>query len=87
MPPPADDLLLSVCFRPPKACITERGQKLTHFQLQSSLRNALSTFGAQSPQYLAIKYMVDEHAAKLALEGLDISTSNEQDSSSACASR
>jgi hypothetical protein len=86
MPPPTDDLLLSVCVRPPKS-LHQRDQKLTRFQLQSSLRNALSTFGAQSPQYLAIKYMVDEHAAKLALEGLDISTSNEQDSSNACASR
>jgi hypothetical protein len=84
MPPPADDLLLSVCFRP---SLHHRGQKLTRFQLQSSLRNALSTFGAQSPQYLAIKYMVDEHTAKLALEGLDISTSSGQDSSNAYASR
>jgi hypothetical protein len=60
---------------------------LTPAQLQSSLRNALSTFGAQSPQYLSIKYMVDEHAAKLALEGLDISAAGGRDSSSADASR
>ena len=42
-------------------------------QLQSSLRNALATFGADSTQYRNIKLMVDEYAAKLAMEGLSIS--------------
>ncbi|KAF2131401.1 hypothetical protein P153DRAFT_383512 [Dothidotthia symphoricarpi CBS 119687] len=44
--------------------------------LQSSLRNALSTFGPTSPQYLSIKLMVDEHVANLALQGLSISSSS-----------
>ncbi|OAL50709.1 hypothetical protein IQ07DRAFT_587361 [Pyrenochaeta sp. DS3sAY3a] len=42
--------------------------------LQSSLRNALSTFGPESTQYRNIKLMVDEYAAKLALESLSISS-------------
>ncbi|CAO2650432.1 Nn.00g017240.m01.CDS01 [Neocucurbitaria sp. VM-36] len=46
--------------------------------LQSSLRNALSTFGSNSPQYRNIKLMVDEHTAKLALESLSISSSEPQ---------
>ncbi|KAF1364688.1 hypothetical protein EJ07DRAFT_97050 [Lizonia empirigonia] len=46
--------------------------------LQSSLRNALSTFGPKSTQYLNIKYMVDEYMAKLALENLSLSSPNEQ---------
>jgi hypothetical protein len=44
-------------------------------QLQSSLRNALSSFGPKSTQYLDIKYMVDEYAAKLALENMSLSLS------------
>ncbi|KAF1939563.1 hypothetical protein EJ02DRAFT_456860 [Clathrospora elynae] len=43
--------------------------------LQSSLRNALATFGPNSTQYRNIKLMVDEHMAKLAMEGLSISSS------------
>lgn len=43
--------------------------------LQSSLRNALSTFGPESIQYRSIKLMVDEHMAKLALESLSIGSS------------
>ncbi|OCK79873.1 hypothetical protein K432DRAFT_57258 [Lepidopterella palustris CBS 459.81] len=35
-------------------------------QLQSSLRNALSTYGASSPQYHRIKAMVDEEVASAA---------------------
>ncbi|KAH7385660.1 hypothetical protein BKA66DRAFT_416391 [Pyrenochaeta sp. MPI-SDFR-AT-0127] len=46
--------------------------------LQSSLRNALSTFGPDSTQYRNIKLMVDEHTAKLALENLSISSSGSQ---------
>ncbi|KAF2631962.1 hypothetical protein BU25DRAFT_136726 [Macroventuria anomochaeta] len=46
--------------------------------LQSSLRNALSTFGPNSTQYLNIKYMIDEYVAKLALENLSLSSPNEQ---------
>ncbi|KAL6708519.1 hypothetical protein ACN47E_002782 [Coniothyrium glycines] len=41
--------------------------------LQASLRNALATFGSNSVQYHTIKLMVNEHMAKLALEGLSIS--------------
>jgi hypothetical protein len=51
---------------------------LTHNQLQSSLRNALATFGAESTQYRQIKYMVDELAVKIALEKMDLSTSGNQ---------
>ncbi|KAF2856330.1 hypothetical protein T440DRAFT_463671 [Plenodomus tracheiphilus IPT5] len=43
--------------------------------LQTSLRNALATFGPESTQYRSIKLMVDEHMAKLALEGLSIASS------------
>ncbi|KAH6614980.1 hypothetical protein C7974DRAFT_417191 [Boeremia exigua] len=46
--------------------------------LQSSLRNALATFGPGSSQYLTIKYMVDEYAAKLALENMSLSPSEGQ---------
>jgi len=42
--------------------------------LQTSLRNALSTFGPDSVQYQTIKLMVDEHLANLALEGLSITS-------------
>jgi hypothetical protein len=48
---------------------------LTTAQLQTSLRNALATFGANSAQYRDIKLIVDEYAAKLAMEGLSISSS------------
>lgn len=41
-------------------------------QLQSSLRNALATFGPDSVQYREIKFMVDEYAAGLALGGLSL---------------
>jgi hypothetical protein len=41
-------------------------------QLQSSMRNALATFGPASPQYIGIKYVVDEHMAKAALQGLSL---------------
>jgi hypothetical protein len=44
-------------------------------QLQSSLRNALATFGPTSSQYLYIKYMCDELETKLALDKFSISTS------------
>ena len=47
-------------------------------QLQSSLRNALATFGANSTQYRTIKLIVDEYEAKLAMEGLSISSSEPQ---------
>ncbi|KAA8625028.1 hypothetical protein PtrSN002B_010942 [Pyrenophora tritici-repentis] len=43
--------------------------------LQSSLRNVLATFGANSKQYRDIKLMVDEYTAKLAMERLSISSS------------
>lgn len=46
-------------------------------QLQSSLRNALASFGPDSKQYLMIKYMIDEYEAKLALEGMSLSMSDE----------
>ncbi|KAF1840838.1 uncharacterized protein K460DRAFT_410239 [Cucurbitaria berberidis CBS 394.84] len=42
--------------------------------LQSSLRNALSTFGPNSSQYRNIQLMVDEHMAKTALANLTISS-------------
>ncbi|KAJ4407618.1 hypothetical protein N0V91_003887 [Didymella pomorum] len=45
--------------------------------LQSSLRNALASFGPGSKQYLMIKYMIDEYEAKLALQGMSLSTSDE----------
>ncbi|KAF3049811.1 hypothetical protein E8E11_002710 [Didymella keratinophila] len=45
--------------------------------LQSSLRNALASFGPTSSQYLMIKYMIDEYEAKVALEGMSLSTPNE----------
>ncbi|KAB2101162.1 hypothetical protein AG0111_0g10394 [Alternaria gaisen] len=47
--------------------------------LQSSLRNALATFGANSTQYRTIKLIVDEYEAKLAMEGLSISSSKLQE--------
>ncbi|KAF2447840.1 hypothetical protein P171DRAFT_518870 [Karstenula rhodostoma CBS 690.94] len=40
--------------------------------LQSSLRNTLATFGPTSPQYISIKYVVDEHMAKAALQSLSL---------------
>ncbi|KAF2691276.1 hypothetical protein K458DRAFT_426620 [Lentithecium fluviatile CBS 122367] len=40
--------------------------------LESSLRNALATFGPSSQQYRSIKYMVDEQAAKIALRKLSL---------------
>jgi len=43
-------------------------------QLQSSLRNARATFGVTSAQYRDIKLIVDEYMAKLAMEGLSISS-------------
>jgi hypothetical protein len=48
-------------------------------QLQSSLRNALATFGANSTQYRTIKLIVDEYEAKLAMEGLSISSNEPQE--------
>ena len=47
-------------------------------QLQASLRNARATFGESSTQYRDIKLIVDEYAAKLAMEGLSISSSERQ---------
>ncbi|KAF2833216.1 hypothetical protein CC86DRAFT_365169 [Ophiobolus disseminans] len=46
--------------------------------LQSSLRNALATFGPTSSQYLNIKYMTDELATKIALDKLSISPNGAQ---------
>ncbi|EUC37626.1 hypothetical protein COCCADRAFT_1493 [Bipolaris zeicola 26-R-13] len=43
--------------------------------LQSSLRNALATFGPSSTQYRNIKLIVDEYAANLAMQGLSIGSS------------
>ncbi|KAF3043446.1 hypothetical protein E8E12_008122 [Didymella heteroderae] len=45
--------------------------------LQSSLRNALASFGPKSTQFLMIKYMIDEYEAKMALENMSLSTSDE----------
>ncbi|OAK98790.1 hypothetical protein IQ06DRAFT_349441 [Phaeosphaeriaceae sp. SRC1lsM3a] len=42
--------------------------------METSLRNALATFGPTSSQYLSIKYMVDELATKIALDKLSLST-------------
>ncbi|EAT85383.1 hypothetical protein HBI56_136180 [Parastagonospora nodorum] len=47
--------------------------------LQSSLRNALATFGSTSSQYLNIKYMVDELATKIALDRLSLGPSDMRD--------
>lgn len=47
-------------------------------QLQTSLRNVRATFGEKSIQYREIKHMVDEYMAKLAMEGLSISSSEQQ---------
>jgi hypothetical protein len=47
-------------------------------QLQSSLRNALATFGPSSTQYIDIKLMVDELAMKIALDKLSLSLSDAQ---------
>ncbi|CAN9109791.1 unnamed protein product [Alternaria alternata] len=46
--------------------------------LQSSLRNTLATFGAESTQYRNTKLMVDEYMTKLAMEGLSISSKEPQ---------
>ncbi|EMD91751.1 hypothetical protein COCC4DRAFT_160822 [Bipolaris maydis ATCC 48331] len=43
--------------------------------LQTSLRNALATFGPSSTQYRNIKLIVDEYAANLAMQGLSIGSS------------
>jgi hypothetical protein len=51
------------------------GRTVNSTQLQSSLRNALATFGPNSTQYRNIKLMVDEYMAKIAMEGLSISSS------------
>ncbi|KAF2030158.1 hypothetical protein EK21DRAFT_24220, partial [Setomelanomma holmii] len=40
--------------------------------LESSMRNALSTFGPSSAQYLGIKAMVDDLAIKIALDKLSL---------------
>lgn len=70
MPSQQEDLLLSVSTESLHViCCTNQDQ------LQSSLRNALATFGPTSTQYLNIKYMTDELAAKIALEKLSISSS------------
>ena len=37
----------------------------------------MASFGPDSKQYLMIKYMIDEHEAKLALERMSLSTSDE----------
>jgi hypothetical protein len=42
------------------------------------MRNALSTFGPTSPQYLSIKAMVDELAMQIALAKLSISVGGSQ---------
>ncbi|KAJ4296576.1 hypothetical protein N0V90_006623 [Kalmusia sp. IMI 367209] len=42
--------------------------------LQISARNALATFGPASPQYVGIKYVVDEHMAKAALHSLSLAS-------------
>ncbi|RMZ69114.1 hypothetical protein GMOD_00003033 [Pyrenophora seminiperda CCB06] len=47
--------------------------------LQSSLRNALATFGVDSKQYRDIKLVVDEYMAKLAMEGLSISSESRRE--------
>ncbi|KAF1975057.1 hypothetical protein BU23DRAFT_530848 [Bimuria novae-zelandiae CBS 107.79] len=47
--------------------------------LQSSMRNALATFGPSSPQYLNIKYMVDEHMANAALRSLSLDPRKKDD--------
>lgn len=36
------------------------------------MRNALATFGPNSPQYLGIKSVVDEHMANAALQRLSL---------------
>ncbi|KAH7080353.1 hypothetical protein BKA63DRAFT_242185 [Paraphoma chrysanthemicola] len=41
--------------------------------LQSSMRNAQSTFGQTSPQYINIKAVIDELAMKIALDKLSLS--------------
>jgi hypothetical protein len=87
MPPQPDDVLLSVGATKPvpvalvAASFACRLPKLVRGtdsrQLQSSLRNALASFGPNSNQYLMIKYMIDEYEAKAALESMSLSTSNE----------
>ena len=83
MPTQPDDVLLSVSDTKAVAIASlasllafasanSKQVRLNFIQLQSSLRNALSTFGPNSTQYLMIKYMVDEYAAKLALENMSL---------------
>lgn len=36
------------------------------------MRNTLATFGPSSAQYISIKYLVDEHLAKAALQNLSL---------------
>lgn len=52
--------------------VSARRPRLTLPQLQSSLRNALASFGPRSRQYLMIQYMIAEYEAKLALGGLSL---------------
>lgn len=83
MPPQPDDILLSVSAQKDIAIASlapfalSFHVVLTIVQLQSSLRNALASFGPTSSQYLMIKYMIDEYEAKVALEGMSLSTPNE----------
>lgn len=66
---------LSIVSGLPRLWAVERGCTIDSDQLQSSLRNALATFGPNSTQYRNIKLMVDEYMAKIAMEGLSISSS------------
>ena len=87
MPAQLDDVLLSVSvFRAARILVSSSclhdcrisPTEANMLQLHSSLRNALSTFGPNSVQYLNIKFMIDEYAAKLALENLSLSFSNSE---------
>ncbi|PVI02078.1 hypothetical protein DM02DRAFT_613260 [Periconia macrospinosa] len=48
--------------------------------LQSSLRNALATFGPDSVQYRNIKSLVDEQAVKIALRDMNLGPTTTNDS-------
>ncbi|KAF9740880.1 hypothetical protein PMIN01_00419 [Paraphaeosphaeria minitans] len=71
-----DDLLASVSTRLSSPATTPTPPTSTApkelCDLQSSLRNALATFGPTSAQYASIKYVVDEHMAKAALQSLSL---------------
>jgi hypothetical protein len=64
-----------LCHHDSRPCAVISGRTVNSTQLQSSLRNALATFGPNSTQYRNIKLMVDEYMAKIAMEGLSISSS------------